>query len=71
MGGHLIIAGVHEGKNCVCADIEKMLNRSNLSGPAKIGIRGAFHTLGIPEVVCFGLTDSQIPPSNQAVILKK
>ena len=48
-----------------------MVNRSGLSNPAKIGVRGALYSIGVPDVMCSGLPEDQIPSSNQSVTPKK
>lgn len=70
MGGHHITAGVHEGKNYVCADLKEMIFKSDLSETGKLGVRGAFRVLGIPDVLCSGVSPDQIPASNQSILTK-
>jgi hypothetical protein len=67
LGGHVIVAGIKDGKEYVCVDVAEALYRCkpNSAVSATAGkVLKSF--LRISKVVCAGLSDFEKPASNQS-----
>lgn len=68
MNGHIVAAGVHpDGKSYVCVDVSEAFKRLSKDLPmSEKGLKAFQYLASIPDVVCSGLENRDIPPSNQS-----
>jgi hypothetical protein len=65
MGSHIIVGGSHEGKDYICIDVVKAINKAaGESKLTKFGLNTGKVLFSIPDVVCKEFGPHQTPPSS-------